>query len=302
MKEVGLSEAPAGLASDAAGVGHLAAVEGGRYGGRRRRIDAGSVRVTERDVELLRLVGEMYAVSQTQLRRLLGCSESRAHRVRRRWQRAGWVEAQLMLAAEPLALWPTREGLRVAGLGEYRVWRPSPQRIGHVLALADVRLLVEERRRGARWVSERQLARDGGRAGRTVGSEVGQHRPDGVVELDGRRAAVELELTSTGRERARQIMRLLLEHFDSAWYFAAPRPAAVISEAAERLGTRERVRIYSRAGDLLWPLEGETTAHGRRVTTAVSAPRDPIERGSAIRPERPARGQRSRGRLRDSGL
>jgi hypothetical protein len=121
-----------------------------RDGGRRRRVDAGAVRVTGRDVELLRLVGEMYAVSQPQLRRLLGCSENRAHQLRRRWQQAGWVEAQLILAAEPLVLWPTREGLRLAGLAEYRVWGPSPQRLAHVLRVSDVRLLVAERQPAAR--------------------------------------------------------------------------------------------------------------------------------------------------------
>jgi hypothetical protein len=74
-----------------------------------------------------------------------------------------------------------------------------------------------------------------------------------VVELDGRRAAVEVELTSKGRERARQIMQLLLGRFEGAWYFAAPRPAAVVVEVAERLGASDRVRVYSPAGRLLWP-------------------------------------------------
>jgi hypothetical protein len=40
-------------------------------GGRRRRSDFGSVRMSERDAELLLLIGEQYAITVDQLARLI---------------------------------------------------------------------------------------------------------------------------------------------------------------------------------------------------------------------------------------
>jgi hypothetical protein len=56
-----------------------------------RRQDAGHPRVSPRDLSLLRLIGEHYAVTLPQLARLIGRSEHAARWLRARWQKAGWV-------------------------------------------------------------------------------------------------------------------------------------------------------------------------------------------------------------------
>jgi DNA-binding CsgD family transcriptional regulator len=83
---------------------------------RARRADAGLVRCSARDLELLRVVGEQYALSLPQLARLMDCSLHAARWLRSRWERAGWARGRAMLVGEPVFVWLTRRGQRLAGL------------------------------------------------------------------------------------------------------------------------------------------------------------------------------------------
>ena len=64
-----------------------------RQGRRRARRDRGSHQVSERDVELLGLIGEQYAVTLDQLARLIGRTHRTARGLRDRWCNAGWTKA-----------------------------------------------------------------------------------------------------------------------------------------------------------------------------------------------------------------
>src|SRR5919108_1881548 len=152
--------------------------------GRRRRSDAGDLRCSGRDLELLSIVGEQYALSLPQLARLMGRSLHAARWLRSRWERAGWAKGRAVLVGEPVFVWLTRRGQRVAG-SEYSLWRPNPGALAHIAAVTDVRLWVAHRHPRATWVCERELAREA----RLMGS-AGQHRPDGLVVLDGRELPV----------------------------------------------------------------------------------------------------------------
>ena len=202
---------------------------------RSRRSDAGQVRVTERDLRLLRIVGEQYAITLPQLARLMGRSHHAARWLRERWQAAGWVEARALLVGRPVFLWLTRRGLRAAGL-DYAVWRPAAGALAHVAAVTEVRLHVEARHERAVWVSERDLGREAVRRG--------VHRPDGLVRLDGRESAIEVELTLKERRRAARIMGELLAGYAAVSYFAAPAPYRLISDLADELGAG-RVQVLA---------------------------------------------------------
>jgi len=54
---------------------------------RRRQADYGSVKASERDLELLVLVGEQYAV------RLIDRQVDTARSLQDRWKRAGWIHS-----------------------------------------------------------------------------------------------------------------------------------------------------------------------------------------------------------------
>ena len=199
----------------------------------RRRADAGLVRVSERDLRLLRFIGEQYAVTLPQLATLMGRSLHAARWLRERWQRVGWVEGRAVLVGQPVFVWLTRRGRRAAGV-EHPLWRPTPGALAHVAAVNDVRLDVERRHPEAAWVSERDLRRGDPRPR--------VHRPDGVVVIGGREVAVEVELTQKERRRAARIMRELVAGYGSVAYFAAPGPKRLLTELAGVVG-QGRVQI-----------------------------------------------------------
>lgn len=205
---------------------------------RRRRSDTGLVRATERDLRLLRFVGEQYAVTLPQLAVLMDRSIYAARWLRERWQRAGWVEARALLVGEPVFVWLTRRGTTAAGV-DYPVWRPTPGALAHVAAVTHVRLDIERRHRGVVWISERQLAQEP--------SDRGIHRPDAIMELAGQVIAVEVELTQKERRRSRRVMQELVAVYGTVAYFAAPGPRRLLHELAEEIRA-DRVQVLPLPG------------------------------------------------------
>src|SRR5215216_3256704 len=204
---------------------------------RARRADAGGVRCSARALELLRFVGEQHAVSLPQLARVMGCSSHAARWLRSRWERAGWARGRALLVGEPVFVWLTRRGHTLAGV-DYAVWRPNAGMLAHIAAVTDVRLDVLARHPGAEWVCERELHRElaaapGGRQ---------RHRPDGLVVIDGREVAVEVELTLKRRARIEQNMTELVARYGSVTYFAAPAPRRALTAVAADIG-RDRVQV-----------------------------------------------------------
>jgi len=156
-------------------------------------------------------------VTLPQLARTMGCSSHAARWLRSRWERAGWACGRALLVGAPVFVWLTRRGQSLAGI-EYSLWRPNAGMLAHIAAVTDVRLHVLDRHPGAVWVCERELHRElaiepGGRQ---------RHRPDGLVVIDGREVAVEVELTLKRRARIEQIMAELVARYGSVTYFVAP--------------------------------------------------------------------------------
>jgi DNA-binding CsgD family transcriptional regulator len=190
---------------------------------RKKRADAGSVRLSKRDRELLRYVGEQYAISVDQLARLIGRSPRTGRWLRDRWRQAGWVESRQLTVGGPSFLWLTGAGARVAG-SPFRRWRPNPTLASHIESVTEVRLLVEQQLRLGEWVCERSLAKELCVAG-TRG-----HLADGVLRCGGERIAVEVELTLKSRARLEPLLLELGRSYDRVWYFAA---AALVSTLRE---------------------------------------------------------------------
>ena len=203
-----------------------------------RRSDAGHIRVAERDLELLRVVGEQFAITLPQLARLMGRSQHAARWLRSRWQRAGWVEGRALLVSEPVFIWLTRPGQRLADL-PYKLWVPNPVMLAHIRAVTDVRLWVMGRRPEADWISERALAKAQERGpGRRHG-----HRPDALVRAEGKEVAVEVELALKKRERLERLVRETVARYGSVWYFVAPTPRGALEQIAQAIGG-ERVQVF----------------------------------------------------------
>jgi hypothetical protein len=95
-----------------------------------------------------------YAIGQRA--QLPALSEATVRYHLRRWLRAGWVHPQRALGRTWIV--PTPRGLALAG-ADYRPWGLVPSRLGHVHAVALVRLAIEAANPDAEWISERELAR-----------------------------------------------------------------------------------------------------------------------------------------------
>lgn len=190
----------------------------------------GSVRFSERDRELLAVIGEQFAVTVEQLGLLMGRSFSAGRWLRDRWLRAGWVESRQLVAGGPSFLWLTGEGRRVAG-SPYRRWLPNPALIAHIEAVTDTRLLLERRLKLGEWECERSLAK-------TAWSEEArqQHLPDAVLNTARGRIAVEVELTLKSRVRLDVIVSELAQRYSQVWYFAAVRARPALEAIVADMG------------------------------------------------------------------
>jgi len=214
---------------------------------RRRRLDAGYARFSERDRELLGFVGEQLTVTVPQLARLCGSSYPTARSLRLRWQRAGWVEGRPLIWQGPAFVWLTRAGVQVAG-SPFRALSPSPGAAAHLSAVTEVRLLVERELGLGSWECERALAKAHWRAG---GSP---HLPDGVLETARGRVAVEVELTLKGATRLDLILAESARRYPELWYFASPRVLPTLARLAAETPWRN-ITIFPfppTAADLAW--------------------------------------------------
>ena len=192
--------------------------------GRRRRADYGSVRVSERDLVLLGLIGEQYAVTLPQLARVIERRLHTARSLRDRWKRAGWVDSGQLSTMAPSFVWLTGRG---ASGSPFRLWQPNHGLALHIEAVTNVRLLLERDLRLGEWECERQVAqdfaRDRGRRG---------HLPDAVLHTSEGRTAVEVELTLKSRLRLTAIIEELSLDYEQVWYFVPQRLAPTLTELA----------------------------------------------------------------------
>jgi hypothetical protein len=178
--------------------------------------------LSSRDLWVVSWISEMYAVRSDQLAVLLDRGERAAQRCIERLRRAGLVESRRILAGEPAWVWLTGRGQRAAGTG-FRPWRPNVTLLRHIAAVNAVRMFVQSRAVSSEWVCERALARD---------QASDRHTPDGVLLIEGRPHAIEVELTMKSRRRLGAIVTELSATYDQVVYFCAPATLRQLEELA----------------------------------------------------------------------
>ncbi len=217
-----------------------------------RRADAGSIRLSQRDIDGLMLTGEHYGVPFDLLAAALRVGEDRLPPITARWRRAGYA-ATGRLGPGPAWCWLTRDGMTATGLG-YPATRPSLGRLAHIRAVLATRVWlastpVWEQGR-AWWHSERRLHADAPAAGRR------EHLPDAEIHwpsIDsspyaGQVWAIEAELTPKPTARTIRIMSGLLFPMTYAQviYLTAPAARSVVMRAAASLPPGDQARVVIR--------------------------------------------------------
>ncbi|HEV2375784.1 MAG TPA: hypothetical protein VGS19_26910, partial [Streptosporangiaceae bacterium] len=98
-----------------------------------RRADAGSVRLSGRDVSGLVWCADMYGAPYDMIAAYLGVRPDRLRGIVARWRAAGYV-ATGRLGTGPPWCWLTRAGLAVTGQ-HYTPTRPAAARLAHLRAV-----------------------------------------------------------------------------------------------------------------------------------------------------------------------
>jgi hypothetical protein len=230
-----------------------------------RRSDAGTVRVSGRDIAGLMLCGEMYGAPYDLLAEYLNVQPDRLRGIAARWRAAGYAETG-RLGPGPAWCWLTRPGLAALGL-PFAAGRPSLGRLAHLRAVLAARLALESSPAGQAgqpwWRSERRIrAAIGGHVG-------GGHVPDAEAcwaeiagsPYPGERWAIEAELTPKPLARTATIMNGLLDRhrgyspaakphdrprYDRTVYLVSPPARSVVTRAAAQLPAPLQARVTIR--------------------------------------------------------
>ena len=216
-----------------------------------RRVDAGAIRLSQRDINGLLLCGEHYGAPYDLLAAALRVAPDRLPAIVARRRRTRYA-ATGRLGPGPGWGRLTRAGMTAAGLG-FPATRPALARLAHIRAVLAARLWLA---RGqvwqdgrAWWHSERRLraARSPGRTGHVPDAEI--HWPSiAGSPYAGQVWAVEVELTPKPLARTTEIMTGLLSpmRYAVVVYLAAPAARPVVARAAAGLLAGERSQVAVR--------------------------------------------------------
>ena len=247
------------------------------------RSDKGQPRLTERDLDLLRYLGEQTACCFDQLQAWLArhpdshaadptfLSASRTSAVLERLQKLGLLTCRKVLSDDLKWAWCTARGLFHAQL-PCRFHEPALADLEHLFWVNETRALVvasDGTRPGFRWESERLIraTRERLRVQQKQEPELwipweyqGAHRPDALLryresadpETPERIAAIESELHRKGYEMWRRIFLDLTTYYDQARYYVPSEIKGALLGALERFGReeesgqarRQRIAVY----------------------------------------------------------
>lgn len=217
-----------------------------------RRAGAGTIRLSQRDIDGLILCGEHYGAPFDLLAAALRTAPDRMPAITARWRRHGYA-ATGRLGPGPGWCWLTRYGMTATGLG-FPAVRPALGRLAHIRAVLAARMWMAASPAWANgkpwWHSERRLRADGSAAGRDG------HVPDAEIHWPsiagspyaGQVWAIEVELTPKPIARTTRIMTGLLTSMQYAQviYLTAPAARPVVTRAASSLHEEEQARVAVR--------------------------------------------------------
>ena len=232
--------------------------------GRRTRIDKGQRQLIQRDIDVLRLIGEQYTYRFDQLQVLLArhpdshaanpnlLSETRTRAAIQKWEQLGLAHSRKILHNEAAYVWLSRRGLHHVNL-DVAYWEPEHGNLDHYAWINEVRAgcMANFRRNkkyqdyeweGERlWRAKRERLLKAKKADNSLlvpYAYQGKHRPDGVVHYtweDGQQYAIAIEVqisvkTAIFYEAAWDD---LVRHFIAIWYYVTPEVKPSLLRALE---------------------------------------------------------------------
>ena len=174
------------------------------------------MRLTERDLELLRWINGHGFVTARQVAEWMGASRQAAHRRLGLLHREGYLLRERLFHGEDRAYHVSALGQEASGDGLSRLEMISPATYRHNRMLVDLAQTVISKT-GGHFTPERRLRQERAKDGLSRDS----HVPDGLLQIKGKKPiAIELELTAKSRRRLEAIVDdYLRSDLGEVWYF-----------------------------------------------------------------------------------
>lgn len=158
---------------------------------------------------LIRLLADQHAIPLDQLARFLDCSTAEALAAIDAFEEAGWIERRAFLIGDAEWYWLTRRGMQLSGTG-FTAYPPMVGTLRHRRAVNAVRLHLAEHAPEGTWVAVGEVTRQ-------LGPD--DVIPDAVLEVDGERHAIEIELSCKAKPLLRRILSVHCARWDAVVYF-----------------------------------------------------------------------------------
>ncbi len=195
------------------------------------------MKLTERDISILQFINEFGFCEMPQINQRFGLRKPRNYQVMNKLIRHHLIQHERIFYG--------KHGLfRLTAAGARFTFLPPLHRVPlanyrHDLTVVNLYLKLKELYPGMRWISERKLKHDKYKLG------VGQqgHLPDGIMILDNKQIAIEVELSCKSKLRLEAILKAYAAQFSiqAVWYFCKESMQPRLQEAAKDMPF---VKIY----------------------------------------------------------
>lgn len=197
------------------------------------------MKLTDRDLEILRFINDCGFCITPNLTSFLGVKHWRISQIMRRLVKRKLVVKENIFHRQPLIYYLSPEGasftelppVEYVSLGTYR----------HQILMVNVVLKLMRIYPEAVWVSERHLKYDKCYEG--IGKR--GHVADGLfIFPDKKQVAIEVEISVKGRRRIEDILKSYASQFEikEVWYFCSPYAYTVLSEVA---ANKTYIKLFS---------------------------------------------------------
>lgn len=194
------------------------------------------------ELRVLRVVSEGVCVPVDQLARLLGCGPKQASALVSRLEGLGCVISRQFLAGDSPWVWLNKTGARLSGTGlPAKGFAPAVRGLAHRRAVHEVRLHLEALDTTGKWICESRLYSQ---------IERGTQIPDGVFELEGKRQAIEVELSNKSNRHLEQVVSEHSRRYDLVVYYVGPRTCRQLAGLKEN-GSWPRLVVRNLPGQIV---------------------------------------------------